>query len=301
MVQKEVIDSAKQLDNSFEKDKVNIWAIRAWFMAMADKNECEPKWYQIAVAHALVWLRPFRQEVDENARVITLISQQVPIPNLEAIRSMLKEIENSLNIISKHYKPPQELVIDGRGVPSWAKEVIRNNTIVAEVNDLRRMVEEVTDIKNLTKLVEDNETENHKTPSQTLKSIHLITKSLEPTDTIWMVLNGLFEIPIRFSVRNRSGRPTAMKKLYDIAYCVDAPNKTVSYDTKVADGINNGIFKKREVARFMKTNRLGKPTLVQRSEDGKILVLKNEVPVKADLIKNIVPPQHKPLYIDKTR
>ncbi len=92
-----------------------------------------------------------------------------------------------------------------------------------------------------------------------------------------------------------------MKKLYDIAYCVDAPNKTVSYDTKVADGINNGIFKKREVARFMKTNRLGKPTLVQRSEDGKILVLKNEVPVKADLIKNIVPPQHKPLYIDKTR
>jgi len=131
-----------------------------------------------------------------------------------------------------------------------------------------------------------------------LESLHLITESLEPNDKIWLVLDERFEMPIRFAVKNSKGESSAIKKLYDIAYLVNVPNKKVSYDRSIADGINNGLFKKRGVAKYMKTNKFKKPTLVQKSES-KTLVLKNEIPIKTILVKNI-PSQYKSLYIDKT-
>lgn len=133
-----------------------------------------------------------------------------------------------------------------------------------------------------------------------LKSIHLITNSLEPTTVIFLVLDERFEMPIRFAVKNKNGNPTYIKKLYDIAYFVDAPNKKVNYDMNVADGINNGLFRKGAVAKYMKTNKLKKPTLVQKSEN-KTLVLKNEILAKTGRVQHDVPTQYQSLYIDKTK
>jgi len=146
-------------------------------------------------------------------------------------------------------------------------------------------------------LKEKNEISQDK---KSLKSIHLIANSLGLTGAIFLVLDELFEMPIRFTVKNKDGYSTYIKKLYDIAYFVDAPNKKVDYDRNIADGINNGLFKKRLVMKYMKTNKFKKPTLVQKSENG-TLVLKNEIPVKTGLVKNDVPLQYQSLYIDKTK
>jgi len=132
----------------------------------------------------------------------------------------------------------------------------------------------------------------------TLKSIHLVTDSLEPKNTIFIVLDEHYEIPIRCPIKNKFGQPAYIKKLYDIAYIVNVPGKRVDYSEGVADNINNGFFRKREVARYMRTNGYKKPTLVQKSKEN-TLVLKSDVPVKPVLIKNI-PYQHQSLYIDKT-
>ncbi len=49
----------------------------------------------------------------------------------------------------------------------------------------------------------------------------------------------------------------------------------------------------------MRTNKLKKPTLVQKSENN-TLVLKSEIPVKTVLVKNISS-HHQSLYTDKTK
>lgn len=136
--------------------------------------------------------------------------------------------------------------------------------------------------------------------SKSLTSLHLLTHSLEPIDVIFLVLDEHYKIPIRCSIKSNQGGSTYIKKLYDIAYIVDAPGKKVDYDKKLADMINNGIFRKRMVAKYMKTNGLSKPTLVQKSPNN-TLVLKNEFPVKIGLIKHCVPLQDQPLYVDKTK
>jgi hypothetical protein len=132
-----------------------------------------------------------------------------------------------------------------------------------------------------------------------LASIYLITKSLNPTDVIFMVLDEHYKMPIRFNVKNRKGEDTGIRKLYNIAYIVSVPNTRVEYNKNTADAINNGLFKRREVTNYMRTNNLKKPTLVQISENKDYLVLKNEVVVKTSLL-NTVPTQYKSLYIDKT-
>lgn len=134
-----------------------------------------------------------------------------------------------------------------------------------------------------------------------LKSIHLLVEHMEPSDTIWLVLDERFDTPIRCAVKNNAGKPAYIKKLYDIAYFVDAPGKRVGYNKRLADNINNGLFKRRRIADYMQTNKIEKPTLVQKSEDGDVLVLTGGTSVKTDLIKNVVPPQHRNVYIDKTR
>jgi hypothetical protein len=138
-----------------------------------------------------------------------------------------------------------------------------------------------------------------------LKSIWLITKdlisdtTLEPS-AIFLVLDELFDMPVRFRTKNKKGNPTHIKKLYDIAYLANVPNKKVDYDKNISDGINNGLFKKKQIKKYIVTNNFKKPTLVQKSEKN-TLVLKNEILVKIGLIRNDVPPQHKRLYIDKTQ
>jgi hypothetical protein len=139
---------------------------------------------------------------------------------------------------------------------------------------------------------------------ETLQSIHLITETIaiEKCETIFLVLDEHFEMPIRCAVWNkRTGKLAYIAKLYNIAYFVNAPGKKVEYDKRWADNINNGLFKIRRVAEYMKKNKLKKPTLVKKAEKGNYLVLSDEIPVKIGTIQTIVPPQYKSLYIDKTR
>lgn len=166
----------------------------------------------------------------------------------------------------------------------------------------KKSVNKVTDLreglKSLTKTTQES---NEKFQDKKyLKSLHLLTRSLEPKDVIFLVVDEHYNIPIRFLVKNKYGQPTYIKKLYDIAYMVNAPNKKVSYTKRAADGINNGLFRKRSLKNYMCTNKLKKPTLVRKSEDGKLLVLKNDIEVRTGKIEHI-PPQHKSFYIDKTR
>jgi hypothetical protein len=149
-----------------------------------------------------------------------------------------------------------------------------------------------------TKSEEKNEFPHNK---NSIQSMHLITDSLDPKDTIFIVLDQRFEMPIRCKVNNdKKGTTTYIKKLYNIAYYCDAPGKKVNYDKNLADNINNTLFKKRQIENYMKTHNFTKPTLVQKSENKKDLVLKNEIPIKPMLIKN-VPTEHQSLYINKTK
>lgn len=153
-------------------------------------------------------------------------------------------------------------------------------------------------LKSLTKTTQES---NEKFQGKKyLKSLHLLTRSLEPEDVIFLVVDEHYSIPIRFLVKNKYGQPTYIKKLYDIAYMVNVPNKKVPYTKRAADGINNGLFKKKSLKKYMLTNKLKKPTLVQKSEDGKLLVLKNDIEIRTGKIEH-VPTQHKSFYIDKTR
>ena len=133
-----------------------------------------------------------------------------------------------------------------------------------------------------------------------LKSIQLVTESIASKDKIFMVLDEQYKAPIRFTIKNNNGDDAAIKKLHNLAYLVDAPGKSVGYSKKIADSINNGLFSRKQIKEYMRTNRLKKPTIVQKSEDGKLLVLKNEIPIETILI-NKVPQQYQYLYADKTK
>jgi hypothetical protein len=145
-----------------------------------------------------------------------------------------------------------------------------------------------------------NDENNPISKKKGLKSIHLVTESVAVRDVIFMVLDERYEMPIRFDVKNHDGKDASIKKLHDIAYWVDAPGKKVDYNKRTSDNINNGLFKRRPIKDYMETGKLNSPTLVQKSENGNSLVLRNEIPVKTILIK-AVPSQHRSLYIDKTR
>jgi hypothetical protein len=136
--------------------------------------------------------------------------------------------------------------------------------------------------------------------SKSLKSIYLIANSVAATGAIFLVLDERFNSPIRRESRNNRGGETFIKKLHNIAYFVDAPDKRVPYKKNLASDINSGLFRIRPVNKYMKTNRFKKPTLVQKSENN-TLVLKNEIMVKTGTIDNDVPLQYQYLYNDKTK
>lgn len=142
----------------------------------------------------------------------------------------------------------------------------------------------------------DNLNENEKE----LDSIDLITHSLSNIKEIFVVLNGRYEAPVRFDAINRNGEEAAIKKLHNIAYLVDVPGKRVGYDEGLASNINNGLFRKKQIDDYMKSNGFKKPTLVQKSKEENILVLKNEVPVMT-LLTNAIPQQYRSLYANKTK
>ncbi|MFZ2187284.1 MAG: hypothetical protein WAV46_01495 [Candidatus Moraniibacteriota bacterium] len=137
------------------------------------------------------------------------------------------------------------------------------------------------------------------TQEKELKSLSLVAETLQPNDVIFLVYDGRYESPIRFEVKNAKGEDTYIKKLHSIAYIVNAPGTRVDFDKNLQDCINNGLFKRSRLKEYMKTNGLRKPTLIQKSKQENILVLKNEIPVKVELVKNI-PSQYRSLYIDKT-
>lgn len=180
----------------------------------------------------------------------------------------------------------------------------------AVYSKIRDHVASLSELTALTKRLGDfvkNETASSKETKEALditkrnhpKSIQLITESLEPTNVIFLVLDEWYESPFRFSVKGRGG-VAYIKKLYDVAYIANAPNKRVKYTESLADSINNGLFRRTGIKRYMRANKLDKPTIVQKAEYDNILVLKGDVPVMVKLIKNI-PPQYQSLYVDKTR
>jgi hypothetical protein len=129
------------------------------------------------------------------------------------------------------------------------------------------------------------------------KSMSLITDRLTVDRVIFLVIDKHFDTPIRCEIKKKRGS-SYMEKLYNIAYIGNAQGKKVTYDQITADSINNKLFLRPQVAEYMKTHGLDKPTLVIKSGD--IMVLKNETPVKTGLIHNDVPSEHRSLYIDKT-
>ena len=132
-------------------------------------------------------------------------------------------------------------------------------------------------------------------PIASLKSIHLISDSLEPKDSIFLVLDGRFEAPVRYDVQNNKGRPTYIKKLYDIAYRFNVPEKMTTYNKPLADNINNGLFKRKVVAEYLKTNSFKSPTIVVKSPSNTMVLNSERVEVKTLLTKEI-PTQYQPQY-----
>jgi|GEM_PF-4691112 len=149
------------------------------------------------------------------------------------------------------------------------------------------------------KVISSEDTENEENDKKQLKSIHLITESVAIKNTIFLVIDERFSNPVRFSVFNNEGSETYIKKLHNIAYFAsEAPDKIVDYNKNLANSINNVLFTKKAILEYIKTNKLNKPTLVQKSEDKKNLVLKGDVLVETILF-NKVPTQYQYLYKDK--
>lgn len=240
---------------------------------------------------ALTRLRPF---IEDAAKALSRLAEMhkliAPLSIRETSKKIVSEM-NSLSVLSFPLEQDRKFTI------------VRPPSLVEIADYLAKRIEQKLSTlatNNIGKIVEEKV--NEKLPSRNyLKSIHLITNSLEPRDVIFLVLDEHYEMPIRCSVNNKVGRPTYIKKLYDIAYIVNVPNKKVDYNRRLADNINNALFRKRQVARYMKTNKLKKPTLVQKSEDGEILVLKNEILIKTGRMEHTVPVQYQSLYIDKTK
>lgn len=76
-------------------------------------------------------------------------------------------------------------------------------------------------------------------------------------------------MPIRFKGLANKG----VRFLHQLAYPANVQGKSVKGDKRNADAINNGIFKNRKIAAYMKTNKLDKPTLVVKTNEALILAL----------------------------
>lgn len=174
---------------------------------------------------------------------------------------------------------------------------IKNGLLNSDLFQRKRYLDGVIKIH---RYILTNFFQNPKTNENYPQSIYLVTEKLENFNDIFMVVNECYEYPIRFRAKNKKGEETSARKLYNIAYILNVSGKMVPYNKKLANNINNGLFKNKRLSSFFKKNNLKKPTLVVKSErDKEILVLKNETFVKTKLIKDM-PPQFQSIYIDKT-
>jgi len=243
-----------------------------------------------------------------NALKFELLEGKKVFLNKEDIVRCGINFEDDLKNLLKKIKKEHGIIIDFR-------EVIGDKPKYYEIALPKDFDKRYEKIKNeLGKKIEKHEKEIKKEikkeegvfyeQGKTLRSIHLITKSIviERCETIFLVLDEHFETPIRCAVWNkRTGELTYIAKLYNIAYFVNVPGKEVEYDKRVADSINNGLFKKRRIAEYMKTNKLKKPTLVKKSETNNYLVQSGDVSIITNIINNVVPSQYRSIYIDKTK
>src|SRR3989344_950913 len=135
---------ANRLNEIFLKDRQNIQISRAWFEALSNNAKPALEAYQTYVAQTLINFEPFRRTLEENARTINTISKSIIMPNLEAIKPMLKELEKTTSKVGEmyHNKP---LVLTSPMPPRIA-EAIQTNRIVDEIKELRHTVEELTAI-----------------------------------------------------------------------------------------------------------------------------------------------------------
>jgi hypothetical protein len=140
-------------------------------------------------------------------------------------------------------------------------------------------------------------------PIVELKSISLVTQklALNCCHFIFIVLDGRYDKPVKFNVKNNKGEETAVAKLYRLSYCrmADFPENHLDYDWNIADSINNGLFKNPFVKDYIKSNGFKKPTLVKKSDDKKELVLNDKIGIERELVKDIKD-QYRYLYSDKT-
>lgn len=119
---------------------------------------------------------------------------------------------------------------------------------------------------------------------ETLKSIQLLGDRFDPTNSIYLILDGNFDTPISFFAVNREKQPTAIKQLYNLTRSVNAPESIVSNKGDVIKNINNGLFRNKQVSEYMKLKNFTKPTLVNKSKDGKFVVL-NKGKVSVTMIR----------------
>lgn len=118
-----------------------------------------------------------------------------------------------------------------------------------------------------------------------LTSLYLVADRFEPT-MIWLVLDKHFESPMRRDVKNRKGRPTYYRKLFNIAYSWGRPpEEKVNYTEDLAESINHKLFDTSDVKDFMELNRLKRTTLVKKYRDA--LVKTGKLEIKTMLIRDV--------------
>jgi len=126
-----------------------------------------------------------------------------------------------------------------------------------------------------------------------LCSISLIAQTTEPMagGIIFLVLDGHFNKPIK-CVAEHHGHETYLTKLYHIA----SPWKLkLRYDGKLAENINNGLFKIVAVKKYMLAQRFAKPTLVKKSPENNFM-LNSQIDIKVGIIAGDVPAHLRSLY-----
>ena len=260
-----------------EKEVKNIQQMKI------DKEETRKIIYDTIIPKKITYSYEKQREIiieeitKNNEKELILSLNNFKDKQVDVLKTLLAlEKENLLRI--KELKSNQTYDKKGNFIGKWSKK----DNPVAKVQTLEIYFHK-------------NEKEN-----KYLKSMHLICSSLAVSDNvIFLVLDGHFDFPVRFGVKSKWGE-SSMKKLFNIAYPADAFGKKVNYDKRLADNINNGLFKKRPIEKYMKTHKLEKPTLVKKSEKN-TLVLSGEVPVIIGTIDTIIPPECKSLYLDKTK
>lgn len=241
------------------------------------------------------------EEKIDNFCKLLLHSYQAQKKERIVINSEIIEIVNGFNFYELKDIICPTLLTDGllKEMPNFLRVSIYGENFAAEpITENRFVIKSAFGyefVVNKDKLLKKTRKEEQK---NTLKSIHLVSKSITANDTIFLVLDERWETPIKFSVWSK-GVETAIKKLHNLAYPANAPNKRVEYSKNLANSINNGLFKKPRIKRYLETNNFDKSTIVRKSRDGN-LVLSGEIPV-IDFTFEQIPSQFRATYIEKTK